>query len=1037
MGDGNKWHLTSAIDEVLSSARKDGKGNYTGDPEVLSGDALLILLKNNKNTSVEKLPGFYRNGANDEKIRESILKLRCKEICEHKEKSETCEDNCENLLVNNFRACILNVKKKEGDKDTCNSILLLPIIPHEGDTLQKKLTLLKAAVDFLIFLKTKTKNQENINIQLMVGTRSNWDEKSIEAERYTVEARILTTNIKLYIKNKHEEWSDKLNVIPFAPNNNSEVSEDNESLINNAFEIGKINEHNADIVMPINGIAGNYMANLAKGQNLSLSKERDELVELCAIPWFHEGKLTPIGEGGFADEDEVESIKRKKSSKVWRRLQEVITNEISDGGTNYKKQLVEEKKDSFGDKDYKKKLLSLIRACLSLYEEIEVYYFNTGVVHYLPVFKFLDTFSSPFEEQEKVEIEFKSLTSDEAVVTKVSESTHCKKLRIGISEPRSLEERGITISRNIINHLPIWGVSLSNNPKLNLLINKISEEIRPYWHVYSENRFFIEGKSFEGLVLSCYDDKSTVYRILTESLEKNGINIGKDVIFAEEDQNREFELLFKGIVDVAITVSPWAVVEKAIERGQHIALCYEHLGETKDFTRVYFGPIAGNSDKPNSPDNFFTSKEIQQKLIDAMRLLIDDEVNIFYENASLLGGEESEYFNSSFKMVKRLMESKNAVYVADESNEIGRKASFRAGVYAICKSRIYNVNHNDKKKENNYKRVFEALMKEILLVEQRQDKKAVPLKQLEFYSSYHENTKLAECWEIVDQLKAFGKITQDGYHFVTRRVLDDSEYLSGIYHLNSKNSVVKSEDWDFVDELVDKFLLPLIQTDKDINDSDVSDWKKHFIALHTDHDYKDNNAENITEIRKLYENNIRETGELETYLKQLGWSFSEKFECNFKLGLHFYYFKGILGKFFPSNSEYNRICENRRVEFHELDIDGKKFGLMLFSYIHKKPSTSAKWLSRGIGEIDGYNELDLVYIEHCLHSFFFYKDINKGNEEYANLHRISEHSEFERYIVNDGRRSLVLTFQGTEHVVELSKNDGFNCLLGFSFRLTE
>lgn len=117
-----------------------------------------------------------------------------------------------------------------------------------------------------------------------------------------------------------------------------------------------------------------------------------------------------------------------------------------------------------------------------------------------------------------------------------------------------------------INFPPVYGVSLINNPK----INKIKREKRKdsierdnekflsiidYWRHFSAKLSLLDKDDFKKLKVSLYEEGSTTDWFIRERLEFKtaGITCVNDI-------NNEFKDLFKGDVDVAFTIQPWAAL---------------------------------------------------------------------------------------------------------------------------------------------------------------------------------------------------------------------------------------------------------------------------------------------------------------------------------------------------------------------------------------------------------------------------------------------------------------------------------------------
>lgn len=164
---------------------------------------------------------------------------------------------------------------------------------------------------------------------------------------------------------------------------------------------------------------------------------------------------------------------------------------------------------------------------------------------------------------------------------------------------------------SFIKRLPLWGVALRNNPKINLLKRNILHPSKGgvkigngsdksgqmdvsdramrlrYWHVFGGKLSLLSASDFVDasirLGISTYEPGTTVYRLFNATLKE-----GSYVDFMSEvGFENEFDDLFAGIVDVALTVQPWKAVRKALELGYEVETVYVHQGEPSLFSSFY------------------------------------------------------------------------------------------------------------------------------------------------------------------------------------------------------------------------------------------------------------------------------------------------------------------------------------------------------------------------------------------------------------------------------------------------------------------
>ncbi|HEB87576.1 MAG TPA: hypothetical protein ENI68_11265 [Gammaproteobacteria bacterium] len=195
------------------------------------------------------------------------------------------------LGYNNFRACIFEYVVAEAEEGINRSFVLAPVVPQEGDSIHKRLHMVKAIVDFL-----RAAGLEKPKLGALTGTRSVWRKHSASADRFSREAEILVAALA-----RDSEYKDK---VEFLPPNDSQ-GEDNDL----GFEIERLLLQ-ADIILAFDGSVGNIIS-----RTLSFVAQP---VSLYAIPWFRYGEIFPIGEGGFLSNPDIQ--RHVARVRLWQNL---------------------------------------------------------------------------------------------------------------------------------------------------------------------------------------------------------------------------------------------------------------------------------------------------------------------------------------------------------------------------------------------------------------------------------------------------------------------------------------------------------------------------------------------------------------------------------------------------------------------------------------------------------------------------------------------------------------------------------------------
>lgn len=221
---------------------------------------------------------------------ELIANENCDQIGENVFLKWKCEDEkIRTHLRDNYRAAIIKYAKTDEEE---NSFVMLPVIPHEGNTLESKMKMLKHIVGFLKQLGIKRK----VNICVMAGTRKSWAKCGSEVERLFRESEILIHNIELDEVGKHVTF------VNTYTHNGTEYDL--------SFEINEAVKH-ADVIIPINGAAGNSFLRFFRFMSA-------DSYELLSVPWFVYDQKLPVGEGGFRNEDDLSN--HIKAAVAWQYL---------------------------------------------------------------------------------------------------------------------------------------------------------------------------------------------------------------------------------------------------------------------------------------------------------------------------------------------------------------------------------------------------------------------------------------------------------------------------------------------------------------------------------------------------------------------------------------------------------------------------------------------------------------------------------------------------------------------------------------------
>lgn len=175
--------------------------------------------------------------------------------------------------------------------------LLLPVMPNEGDQIEKRIRLVRRAILFLIQLGEPT-----CKVILLSGTRTAWRGQSRTTDRYIRETEILRFNVQ---NGLDAMLTSKVQFLP------PDVK-DPEDL---GFEIEDAVKK-ANLIVPFDGSAGNLLVR-------SFRYLSDQF-KFLSVPWFSASDKDnlPVGEGGFRKEKDLTA--HLKAAALWAQLRQRV-----------------------------------------------------------------------------------------------------------------------------------------------------------------------------------------------------------------------------------------------------------------------------------------------------------------------------------------------------------------------------------------------------------------------------------------------------------------------------------------------------------------------------------------------------------------------------------------------------------------------------------------------------------------------------------------------------------------------------------------
>ncbi len=269
--------------------------------------------------------------------------------------------------------------------------------------------------------------------------------------------------------------------------------------------------------------------------------------------------------------------------------------------------------------------------------KITVHQFGPTLL-YLPVYILLRDIcdESNHESSFTMEVEYVSNGTDKSTYMTLKESTGWDakngELMLGLSEiPEEfrVDAKNHIIDHDFINRVPLWGVSLVNNSRINWFkrrrhtrggiqngeehqASKSDEtmEIRLcFWNAFGGKISLLNPDDLVHedvrLGVSIYPEGSTIFRLFEEyinrtqgDLSKNQVSFASEVTF-----DNEFDDLFCGIVDVAFTVQPWKAIREGLHQGKDTEIVYVHHAKPAAFTSLYTTRAPTGVDNKESVDD--------------------------------------------------------------------------------------------------------------------------------------------------------------------------------------------------------------------------------------------------------------------------------------------------------------------------------------------------------------------------------------------------------------------------------------------------
>lgn len=253
-------------------------------------------------------------------------------------------------------------------------------------------------------------------------------------------------------------------------------------------------------------------------------------------------------------------------------------------------------------------------------------------------------------------------------------------LHLGLSEIYDRDRPNILsslVERPFVKRLPLWGVALRNNGKINALKKRLTEGHIAFWQLFSGKMSLLRPQDFDAstlsgsgdakLSLSIYFEGSTAHRVFTTYLRDhkhdNLINdLGGDHL-KPVALDKDLDLLLEGTVDVALTVQPWRGIRLAQSKNREIEIVYTHLDRPAPITSIYMR---------RDPDD---DVELWRSFVQVLGGLIQYNVERLYEGHDL---------NDAYERYQRAAARQIA-----SSRELENNEDFEFALHLLSDSRVY------------------------------------------------------------------------------------------------------------------------------------------------------------------------------------------------------------------------------------------------------------------------------------------------------------------------------------------------------------
>lgn len=368
---------------------------------------------------------------------------------------------------------------------------------------------------------------------------------------------------------------------------------------------------------------------------------------------------------------------------------------------------------------------------------INVQQFGTNLL-YMPVYLLLDEIQKFWGKSHPgvtLNINYKNLKTDELACKVVRGDSKTSnfwskenetELTLGLSElPDEQRDTEWYFERPFIKRLPLWGIALHNNPKINLLKKEFSapsnrsqeksenseksvqQEVAEhsirlkYWNIFGGKLSLLNTSDFVNekirLSISTYEPGTTAYRLFDNTLKDVNDKGHVGFISAVRFDN-EFDDLFMGIVDVALTVQPWQAVRKALDMGYEVETVYVHQGSPALFSSLYCRQPEADYDK-----------ELLQIVLRAIHFGVQEKIACLYKQS------DNKLAEKCLTTLREVEGKANKLSETDAHTKIDDDLSvhdMHCALHLVSDSRIYfydNINISDIDRQNNIEHVITDL----------------------------------------------------------------------------------------------------------------------------------------------------------------------------------------------------------------------------------------------------------------------------------------------------------------------------------------